>query len=56
MNAPRRECADGNIFNAREVQMQVVREQSSDVMLKPKFLTPEAGLRLQSGPGRDLIF
>ena len=36
--------------------MQVVREQSSDVMLKPKFLTPEAGLRLQSGPGRDLIF
>lgn len=36
--------------------MQVVRDQSTDVMLKPKFLAPEAGLRLQSGPGRDLIF
>lgn len=24
--------------------------------LRPKFLTPTDGLRLQSGPGRDLIF
>jgi len=24
--------------------------------LQPKFLAPDAGLRLQSGPGRDLIF
>ena len=24
--------------------------------LRPKFLTPNEGLRLQSGPGRDLIF
>jgi quercetin dioxygenase-like cupin family protein len=24
--------------------------------LRPKFLAPEEGLRLQSGPGRDLVF
>jgi quercetin dioxygenase-like cupin family protein len=24
--------------------------------LRPKFLAPDDGLRLQSGPGRDLIF
>jgi quercetin dioxygenase-like cupin family protein len=25
-------------------------------MLRPKFLAPEDGLRLRSGPGRDLVF
>jgi quercetin dioxygenase-like cupin family protein len=25
-------------------------------MLRPKFLAPDEGLRLQSGPGRDLVF
>jgi quercetin dioxygenase-like cupin family protein len=25
-------------------------------MLRPKFLAPDDGLRLQSGPGRDLVF
>jgi quercetin dioxygenase-like cupin family protein len=25
-------------------------------VLRPVFLTPEQGLRLQSGPGRDLVF
>ena len=36
--------------------MQVARNQSNEAVLQPKFLAPEAGLRLQSGPGRDLIF
>lgn len=30
--------------------------QPGDLALKPKFLKPDGGLRLQSGPGRDLIF
>ena len=25
-------------------------------MLRPTFLAPDEGLRLQSGPGRDLVF
>ena len=30
--------------------------RSEGTALQPKFLSPQGGLRLQSGPGRDLIF
>ena len=36
--------------------MDQVLARPADTDLKPKFLDPAGGLRLQSGPGRDLIF
>jgi quercetin dioxygenase-like cupin family protein len=33
-----------------------MKEGTDGTALQPKFLPPEGGLRLQSGPGRDLIF
>ena len=31
-------------------------DRGEPLQLQPKFLPPDGGLRLQSGPGRDLIF
>lgn len=36
--------------------MHDVLSRDAGVPLRPKFLTPDGGIRLQSGPGRDLIF
>ena len=36
--------------------MPVVLANAEGNALQPKFLPPDGGLRLQSGPGRDLIF
>lgn len=36
--------------------MHHVLNRDPGLSLRPKFLPPDGGLRLQSGPGRDLIF
>ena len=36
--------------------MPVALANAEGTALQPKFLPPDGGLRLQSGPGRDLIF
>jgi quercetin dioxygenase-like cupin family protein len=36
--------------------MPVALANAEGAALQPKFLPPDGGLRLQSGPGRDLIF
>jgi quercetin dioxygenase-like cupin family protein len=36
--------------------MHDVLNSAPGAALRPKFLLPDGGLRLQSGPGRDLIF
>jgi quercetin dioxygenase-like cupin family protein len=33
-----------------------IEEDAVPTMLRPKFLAPDEGRRLQSGPGRDLVF
>src|ERR1043166_616416 len=34
----------------------ISRRTAMPTMLRPTFLAPDEGLRLQSGPGRDLVF
>jgi hypothetical protein len=36
--------------------MHDVVDRNAGLALRPKFLAPDGGLRLQSGPGRDLVF